>query len=80
MIRNHSEHRCSKLCGRPQLFPFGGNRKIQETGTGSDLRYIGYLEQIHAPAEYLEQVKFLQKIVADLTIKAKDLKPFRFRL
>lgn len=32
-IRNH---RCSKLCGRPQLFPFGGNRKIQETGTGSD--------------------------------------------
>jgi len=30
--------------------------------------------------EYLEQVKDLQKSVADLTTKAKDLKPFRFRL
>ena len=44
------------------------------------IRYIGYLEQIHAPAEYLEQVKDLQKSVAELTTKAKDLKPFRFRL
>ena len=80
MIRNHSEHRCSKLCGRPQLFPFGGNRKYRKRALDQIIRYIGYLEQIHAPAEYLEQVKFLQKIVADLTIKAKDLKPFRFRL
>ena len=29
------------------------------------IRYIGYLEQIHAPAEYLEQVKDLQKSVSD---------------
>ena len=43
-------------------------------------RYTGYLEQIHGPAEYLEQVKRLQDSVADLTTKAKDLKPFRFRL
>ena len=34
--RNNSVYRCSKLCGRPQLFPFGGNRKIQETDAGSD--------------------------------------------
>ena len=44
------------------------------------IRYMGYLEQVHAPVEYLEQVKDLQKSVADLTTKAKDLKPFRFRL
>lgn len=44
------------------------------------IRYTGYLEQIHAPAEYLELVKCLQTSVADLTTKAKDLKPFRFRL
>ena len=34
---------------------------------------IGYLEQIHAPAEYLEQVTVLQKSVSDLTIKTKGL-------
>ena len=44
------------------------------------IRYAGYLEQIHAPAEYLEQVNVLQESVSDLTIKTKDLKPFRFRL
>ena len=47
----------------------------------TEKRYrIGYLEQIYAPAEYLEQVTVLQKSVSDLTIKTKDLKPFRFRL
>ena len=47
----------------------------------TEKRYrIGYLEQIHAPAEYLEQVNVLQESVSDLTIKTKDLKPFRFRL
>ena len=45
-----------------------------------NIRYEGYLEQIHAPAEYLEQVNVLQESVSDLTIKTKDLKPFRFRL
>ena len=54
--------------------------KYRKRALDQIIRYAGYLEQIHAPAEYLEQVKFLQKIVADLTIKAKDLKPFRFRL
>lgn len=44
------------------------------------IRYIGYLEQIHAPAEYLEPVKGLKTSVAALTTKAKDLKQFRFRL
>ena len=44
------------------------------------IRYIGYLEQIHAPAEYLEQVKDLQKSIVDLTTKTKDLKQFRFHL
>ena len=39
-----------------------------------------YVAQIHAPAEYLEQVNVLQESVSDLTIKTKDLKPFRFRL
>ena len=62
------------------VIPIWGNRKIQETGAGSDYPLSGYLEQIHAPAEYLEQVNVLQKSVSDLTIKAKDLKPFRFRL
>ena len=47
----------------------------------TEKRYrIGYLEQIYAPAEYLEQVTVLQKSVSDLTVKTKDLKPFRFRL
>lgn len=36
MLATISVYRCSKLCVRPQLFPFGGNRKIQETGAGSD--------------------------------------------
>ena len=49
-------------------------------GSKEVLYRIGYLEQIHAPAEYLEQVTVLQKSVSDLTIKTKDLKPFRFRL
>ena len=44
------------------------------------IRYIGYLDKVHAPAEYLEQVNILQKRVADLSIKTNDLKPFRFRL
>ena len=44
------------------------------------IRYIGYLDKVHTPAEYLEQVNILQKRVADLSIKTNDLKPFRFRL
>jgi len=54
--------------------------KYRKRALDQIIRYIGYLEQIHAPAEYLEQVKDLQKSVSDLTIKTKDLKPFRFRL
>ena len=54
--------------------------KYRKRALDQIIRYIGYLEQIHAPAEYLEQVKVLQKSVSNLTIKAKDLKPFRFRL
>ena len=42
-------------------------------------RYIGYLEKIHAPMDYLGLVQKLQKSVADLTVKAKDLKQFCFR-
>ena len=44
------------------------------------IRYIGYLDKVHAPAEYLEQVNILQKRITDLSIKTNDLKPFRFRL
>lgn len=44
------------------------------------IRYSGYLEQIQAPAAYWEKLKALQKSVSELTIKTKDLKPFRFRL
>ena len=54
--------------------------KYRKRALDQIIRYAGYLEQIHAPAEYLEQVKVLQKSVSNLTIKAKDLKPFRFRL
>ena len=54
--------------------------KYRKRALDQIIRYAGYLEQIHAPAEYLEQVKVLQKSVSDLTIKTKDLKPFRFRL
>lgn len=64
----------------PNYSGLGEIAKYRKRALDQIIRYIGYLEQIHAPAEYLEQVKFLQKIVADLTIKAKDLKPFRFRL
>lgn len=42
-------------------------------------RYIGYLERIYAPTDYLGLVQKLQKSVADLTVKAKDLKQFHFR-
>ena len=54
--------------------------KYRKRALDQIIRYIGYLEQIHAPAEYLEQVNVLQESVSDLTIKTKDLKPFRFRL
>lgn len=54
--------------------------KYRKRALDQIIRYIGYLEQIHVPAEYLELVKGLQKSVADLTTKAKDLKQFRFRL
>ena len=54
--------------------------KYRKRALDQIIRYTGYLEQIHAPTEYLEQVKVLQKSVSDLTIKAKDLKPFRFQL
>ena len=54
--------------------------KYRKRALDQIIRYAGYLEQIHAPAEYLEQVKVLQKSVSDLTVKTKDLKPFRFRL
>ena len=54
--------------------------KYRKRALDQIIRYIGYLERINAPAEYLEQVKDLQKNVADLTTKAKDLKQFRFRL
>ena len=54
--------------------------KYRKRALDQIIRYIGHLEQIHAPAEYLELVKGLQESVADLTTKAKDLKPFRFRL
>ena len=54
--------------------------KYRKRALDQIIRYAGYLEQIHAPAEYLEQVNVLQESVSDLTIKTKDLKPFRFRL
>ena len=54
--------------------------KYRKRALDQIIRYTGYLEQIHAPAEYLEQVNVLQESVSDLTIKTKDLKPFRFRL
>ena len=54
--------------------------KYRKRALDQIIRYAGYLEQIHAPAEYLEQVKLLQESVSDLTIKTKDLKSFRFRL
>ena len=54
--------------------------KYRKRALDQIIRYTGYLELIQAPAEYLEQVTVLQKSVSDLTIKTKDLKPFRFRL
>ena len=54
--------------------------KYRKRALDQIIRYAGYLEQIHAPAEYLEQVNVLQESVSDLTIKTKDLRPFRFRL
>ena len=54
--------------------------KYRKRALDQIIRYTGHLEQIHAPAGYLEQVKVLQESVSDLTIKTKDLKPFRFRL
>jgi len=54
--------------------------KYRKRALDQIIRYIDYLEHIHAPVEYLEQVKVLQKSVSDLTVKTKDLKPFRFRL
>lgn len=64
----------------PNYSGLGEIAKYRKRALDQIIRYIGYLEQVHAPAEYLEQVKDLQKSVADLTTKAKDLKPFRFRL
>ena len=54
--------------------------KYRKRALDQIIRYAGYLEQIHAPAKYLEQVNVLQESVSDLTIKAKDLKSFQFRL
>lgn len=54
--------------------------KYRKRALDQIVRYIGYLERSHAPGEYLELVRGLQKSVADLTVKAKDLKAFRFRL
>ena len=64
----------------PNYSRLGEIAKYRKRALDQIIRYIGYLEQIHASAEYLEQVKGLQKGVADLTTKAKDLKQFRFRL
>ena len=54
--------------------------KYRKRALDQIIRYIGYLEQIHAPAKYLEQVNVRQKSVSNLTVKAKDLKSFQFRL
>lgn len=64
----------------PNYSGLGEIAKYRKRALDQIIRYMGYLEQVHAPVEYLEQVKDLQKSVADLTTKAKDLKPFRFRL
>lgn len=54
--------------------------KYRKRALDQIIRYSGYLEQIHAPVEYWEQVKALQSSVTNLTVKKKDLKQFRFRL
>lgn len=59
---------------------FGEIAKYRKRTLDQIMRYSGYLEQIQAPAAYWEQLKTLQKSVSELTIKTKDLKPFRFRL
>lgn len=64
----------------PSYSHFGEIAKYRKRTLDQIMRYSGYLEQIQAPAEYWEQIKALQKSVSELTIKAKDLKPFRFRL
>ena len=64
----------------PNYSQLGEIAKYRKRALDQIARYIGYLEQIHASKEYLEFVQCLQKDVAELTVKAKDLKQFRFRL
>lgn len=62
----------------PNYSGLGEIAKYRKRALDQIIRYTGYLKQIDAPKEYLEQVQNLQKSVADLTTKTKDLKPFRF--
>lgn len=64
----------------PSYSHLGEIAKYRKRTLDQIIRYSGYLEQIQAPAAYWEQLKALQKSVSELTIKTKDLKPFRFRL
>ena len=64
----------------PNYSQLGEIAKYRKRALDQIARYIGYLEQIHASKEYLEFVQCLQKDVAELTVKAKDLKQFRFKL
>ena len=64
----------------PSYSHFGEIAKYRKRTLDQIMRYSGYLEQIQAPAAYWEQLKTLQKSVSELTIKTKDLKPFRFKL
>ncbi len=70
----------SSYVSSPCYSQLGEIAKYRKRTLDQIMRYSGYLEQIQAPAEYWEQIKALQKSVSELTIKAKDLKPFRFRL
>lgn len=64
----------------PNYSGLGEIAKYRKRALDQIIRYTGYLKQIDAPEEYLEQVQNLQKSVADLTTKTQDLKPFRFHL
>ena len=64
----------------PSYSHLGEIAKYRKRTLDQIMRYSGYLEQIQAPAAYWEQLKTLQKSVSELTIKTKDLKPFRFKL
>lgn len=64
----------------PSYSHLGEIAKYRKRTLDQIIRYSGYLEQIQAPAAYWEQLKDLQKSVSELTIKTKDLKPFRFKL